>query len=504
MFMSDTETNTKGFATGSSESDIVNYNLETQNTSYDLLKNEPNALYDIGAERALLGILLLDNTLLDSLPDSFVSTHIATPLHYDVFNAIVSLSNKGIVADPITLSTELSANEQFKEAGGQKFLLSLIDSVMGLNITDYALVITDFYLRRELNKICLDASYHTTHLFENTQAIELIDRTEQQLYNLSSQHIGGQIVQFNEALKTVIHASKEALNSEGHISGVTSGFTLIDRYLGGFNRSDLIILAGRPSMGKTALAINIAFNAAKARLYRKKEGSGVIFFSLEMSAEQLAIRLLSCATCISAWDIKRGNINRNNIDIFTKFYQEMEKLELYIEETPNITSQQIKHKVRKMQVKNNIGLIIIDYLQLMSTEFRSKKDENRVQEVSSITRQLKGIAKDLNIPIIALSQLSRAVEQREDKRPQLADLRDSGSIEQDADIVMFVYREAYYKGRQEPKVNTPDHDKWEQEMSQIYNRAELIIAKHRNGPISTIPLFFDPNLTKFGNLKGEQ
>lgn len=468
----------------------------------------PAICSNYNAERAFLGALILDNTLLDSVPDSFSSVHISAPLHRDIFNAITSLANKGITADPITLSTELGANVQFTEAGGQRFLLSLVDAVIGLNIADYALVITDLYLRRELNKICVDAGYSATHQLDNTHAIDLIDRTEQRLYTLSSQYIGGQMIRLNNALENVISASKEALNSDGHISGITSGFTLIDRCLGGFNRSDLLILAGRPSMGKTALAINIAFNAAKAKLHGKKEGAGVIFFSLEMSAEQLATRLLSCATCVSAWDIKRGNINRNNIEIFSKFYRDMEKLELYIEETPNITSQQIKHKIRKMQVKSDIGLIVIDYLQLMSAEYTSKRDTtsilNRVQEVSTITRQLKGIAKELNIPIIALSQLSRAVEQRDDKRPQLADLRDSGSIEQDADIVMFVYREAYYKSRQEPKVNTPDHDKWEQEMSQIYNKAELIIAKHRNGPISTVPLFFDPNLTKFGNLKGEQ
>lgn len=474
--------------------------------SNDVLQQEADAgfLFNIEAERSLLGILLLDNTLLDDLPDTFDPSHIYTPLHQDIFKAITSLVNKGITADPITLSTELGINEQFKEAGGRDFLVNLLDAVIGLNISDYATVITDLYLRRELNKVCLNGEYRAKHQFTDTNAIELIDNTEQQLYELSSQQMGGHIVKFSEALQDVIKTSKEALNSDQHISGITSGFTLMDRCLGGFNRSDLLILAGRPSMGKTALAINIAFNAAKAGLHGKKEGAGVIFFSLEMSAEQLATRLLSCATSISAWDIKRGNINRNNIDIFSNFYQQMEKLELYIEETPNITCQQVKHKIRKVQTKNNIGLVIIDYLQLMSSEYKSKIGENRVQEVSTITRQLKGIAKDLNIPIIALSQLSRAVEQRDDKRPQLADLRDSGSIEQDADIVMFVYRESYYKARQEPKCNTPDHDKWTQEMNKIYNRADVIVAKHRNGPIATIPLFFDPNLTKFGNIKGEQ
>lgn len=451
-------------------------------------------------EQSLLGALLLDNNLLDIIPDTFNYQHLSSTLYQAIYWAISNLHNKGIIADPLTLSTELSSNDQFKKEGGKDLLISLVENTMGLNVIDYATIITDLYLRREINKICHNTINDANELFENTTSLNIIDQAEQSLYQLSSNHFIGQIVKFQSALDNVISSSKDALKSESHISGVTSGFTLLDRCLGGFNKSDLIILAGRPSMGKTALAINIAFNAAKARLQNKRDGTGVIFFSLEMSAEQLATRLLSCATGVSAWDIRRGNINKNNIEIFSKFYHEMDKLDLYIEETPNITSQQVKHKVRKLQVKNNIGLIIIDYLQLMSNEIKAKRDDNRVQEISAITRQLKNIAKDLNIPILVLSQLSRAVEQREDKRPQLADLRDSGSIEQDADIVMFVYRESYYRSRQEPKINTPEHDKWEEEMSQIYNKAEVIIAKHRNGPIATIQLYFDPNLTKFGNM----
>ena len=460
-----------------------------------------NLLYNLDTEKALLGALILDNNLLDMIPDTFHVEHLGSELHQDIYKTIENILNKGMTADPITLSTALCANEQFQANGGKNLLLNLVNSVIGLNVTDYANVITDLYLRRELNKICINSSNNAQTKFDNENAIDLIDDAEQQLYKLSSQQLGGQVIKFNTALETVINASKESLGARGNISGITSGFSMIDRCLGGFNKSDLIILAGRPSMGKTALAINIAFNAAKAKLWNKSNGTGVVFFSLEMSSEQLAIRLLSSATSISAWDIKRGNINQDNIATFSKFYQEMEQLDLYIEETPNITSQQIKHKVRKLQLKYDIGLVIIDYLQLMSNHSYNKNDSNRVQEISAITRQLKNIAKDLNIPIIALSQLSRAVEQRDDKRPQLADLRDSGSIEQDADIVMFVYREAYYKGRQEPKQNTPEHDKWEQEMADIYNKAEVIIAKHRNGPISNAQLFFDPNLTKFGNLQ---
>lgn len=456
-------------------------------------------LYSLDAEHALLGALLLDNSLLDDIPASFDASYFVSQANKAIYLAIKSLSNRNIIADPITLSSELCNNEQFKNADIKQILISLVDNVIGLNVADYTEIITDFYLRREINKICLNTINECHQSFNDTLAVDIIDVAEQQLYNLSNKYLGGKLVPFQEALNTVIRAAQEGLNNRT-ISGITSGFNAIDKCLGGFNKSDLIILAGRPSMGKTALAVNIAFNASRAKLYGKKEGTGVIFFSLEMSAEQLATRLLSSATCIPAWDIKKGNINQSNIELFSKFYKEMENIELYIEETPNITSQQIKHKVRKMQIHNNIGLIIIDYLQLMSNDTRSKKDDNRVQEISAITRQLKNIARELDIPIIVLSQLSRAVEQRDDKKPQLADLRDSGSIEQDADIVMFVYREAYYKARQEPKIDNPDHEKWEQEMEQIRNKAEIIVAKHRNGPIATIPLFFDSSLTKFGNL----
>ncbi|MBQ9441148.1 MAG: replicative DNA helicase [Alphaproteobacteria bacterium] len=456
-------------------------------------------LYNLDVEHALLGALLLDNTLLDDIPESFDPNYFMSSTNKTIYLAIRSLSNRNIIADPITLSSELNNNEQFKNIDLKQVLISLVNNAIGLSVADYTEIITDFYLRREINKICLNTINECYQSFNDTVAVDIVDNAEQQLYNLSNKHLGGKLVPFHNALYTVIKASKEGLNNR-IVLGITSGFNLIDKCLGGFNKSDLIILAGRPSMGKTALAVNIAFNASRAKLYGKKEGTGVIFFSLEMSAEQLATRLLSSATCVPAWDIKKGNINQSNIELFSKFYKEMENIELYIEETPNITSQQIKHKIRKMQLHNDIGLIIIDYLQLMSNDMRTKKDDNRVQEISAITRQLKNIARELDIPIIVLSQLSRAVEQRDDKRPQLADLRDSGSIEQDADIVMFVYREAYYKARQEPKLDTPEHEKWTQEMEQIRDKAEIIVAKHRNGPIATIPLFFDSNLTKFGNL----
>lgn len=465
-------------------------------------------LYNLDAEHALLGALLLDNTLLDDVPESFDANYFMSLTNKIIYLTIKSLANRNIVADPITISSELNNNEQFKNIDVKQIVISLLNSAIGLNIADYTAIITDFYLRREINKICLNTINECYQSFNDTVAVDIIDNAEQQLYNLSNRHIGGKLVSFHESLSIILNAIKESVNSNRTISGVASGFDDLDSCLGGFNKSDLIILAGRPSMGKTALAINIAYNVAENKLNseklnnNKKEGTGVIFFSLEMSAEQLSTRMLSSATGVPAWDIKKGNINQDKIDIFADFYNKMENMELYIEETPNITSQQIKHKVRKMQIHHNIGLIIIDYLQLMSNDAHNKNNinsNNRVQEISAITRQLKNIARELDIPIIVLSQLSRAVEQRDDKRPQLSDLRDSGSIEQDADIVMFVYREAYYKARQEPRKDTPEHDNWQEEMNKISNKAEIIVAKHRNGPIATIQLYFDSKLTRFGN-----
>ncbi len=462
--------------------------------------NKEPILYNLDVENALIGALLIDNTLLDEIPISFEANYFMSLTNQTIYLTIKSLLNKNIIADPITVSSELNNNEQFNSIDIKKTLISLTNSIIGLNVSDYAEIITDFYLRREINKICLNIINDCHYAFGDTKAIDLIDNVQQDLYNLSNKQFGGNLVSFRSALNTVINATKKGLeNTDKTVLGVQSGFYELDKCLGGFNKSDLIIIAGRPSMGKTAFAINIAYNVAYKKLKRENGGTGVILFSLEMSAEQLVTRLLSSITEVPAWNIKNGKITAHDLELFNNRYNELENIELYIEETPNITSQQIKHKVRQMKLHNNIGLIIIDYLQLMSSEKYNRKDNNRVQEISSITRQLKNTARELDIPIIVLSQLSRAVEQRDDKRPQLADLRDSGSIEQDADIVMFVYREEYYKKRQEPKPDTPEHEAWEQEMAQIHDNAEIIIAKHRNGPISTIQLKFNSNLTKFYN-----
>lgn len=459
-------------------------------------------LHNIDAEQALLGALILDNSVIDNIPDNFYSYHFSAEIHSKIFDAICKIRDYGSVADPITITAHLKADDIFQKSGGQKYLLDLVEGVISLsNVTDYANIIYDLYLRRQIVEIA-DRSIKKTQLLDSKEkANDIIELVEKDLYDLvTGTSAIGRLVSFSDALSESIETAAEAFKRDSKIVGVTTGFKLMDKSLGGLHNSDLLVVAGRPSMGKTAFATNIAFNAAKAKLNGQSEGAGVVFFSLEMSAEQLATRILASESGISSDSIRRGEIPKDSFDKFVSISQELEKLDLFIDDTPNITLNQIRNRARKLKRQKDIGLIVIDYLQLIETSGSKRNSENRVQEISEITRTLKGIAKELNVPVLALSQLSRAVEQRDDKRPQLSDLRESGSIEQDADVVMFVFREEYYKSRKEPAEGTIEHSKWEAEMEKIYNRAEIIIAKQRHGPIGTIKLFFDGRLTKFGNL----
>jgi replicative DNA helicase len=459
-------------------------------------------LHNVEAEQSLLGALILDNSLFESLPDSFYSFHFATKLHEEIYESICRIRDSGAVADPITIASHLKSNELFQNTGGQQYLLDLIDSVISLsNTKNYAKIIHDLYIRRKIVLINDESSGKARSLSAEESAMDIVESTEKALFDLANETSGvDRLIPFSDALAESINAATIAYKSDSSIVGITSGLRLLDKWLGGFHNSDLLIIAGRPSMGKTALATNIAFNAARAKLNGKSEGGGVVFFSLEMSSEQLATRVLSSESGISSDSIRRGEIPRDSFDKFMTISQELEKIEFYIDDTPNITIGQIRTKTRRLKRKNDVGLVVIDYLQLIGSNPSKRGFENRVQEISEITRALKGIAKELNIPVLALSQLSRAVEQRDDKKPQLSDLRESGSIEQDADVVMFVFREEYYKVRKEPQEGTAEHDKWQSEMEKIYNRAEIIIAKQRHGPTGTIKLFFDGRLTKFGNL----
>ena len=459
-------------------------------------------LHNIEAEQALLGALILDNSRVENVPDIFLAEHFYSPLHSKIFESIKKIIDTGSVADPITISSYLNSDETFQKSEGKKYLLDLVESVIGLSgIADYANIIYDLYLRRQIINISSESIDSAKTVNSSDPALNIIEDTEKKLYDLASGLAAkGRMFSFSDALAESIESAALAFKRDSHIVGVTTGFKSIDKWLGGLHKSDLLIVAGRPSMGKTAFATNLAFNAAKSKLQDGSDGGAVVFFSLEMSAEQLATRILASESGVSSDNIRRGEIPKDSFDKFLRISKEFESLELFIDDTPNITLGQIRNRARRLKRKHDLGLIVIDYLQLIESGGSRRGGDNRVQEISEITRGLKGLAKELNIPVMALSQLSRAVEQRDDKKPQLADLRESGSIEQDADVVMFVFREEYYKARKEPPEGTLEHEKWQLEMEKVYNRAEIIIAKQRHGPVGTVKLFFDGRLTKFGNL----
>jgi replicative DNA helicase len=459
-----------------------------------------NSLHNIEVERALLGSLLLDNSLIEEVPDNFANAHFAIPLHAKIYETMKKLRDISTVADPMTISSYLGADKDFQKADGEKYLINLVDSVVSLTaVSSYADIIHDLYLRRQIIGVSEETILRAKEKKEDEKAIEIVEDAEKKLYDISSSiDWNCRLFSFRDAIAQSVESATSAFKKDGHLSGVATGLRDLDRWLGGLHNSDLLVIAGRPSMGKTALATNIAFNAARYKLEKLDGGVGVLFFSLEMSAEQLSTRVLASESGVSSDSIRRGSISKDSFHRFLEVSRELEFIDLFIDDTPNITAHQIRTRARKIKRQHDIGLIVIDYLQLISSV--NKRPDNRVNEVAEITRALKGIAKELNVPVLALSQLSRAVEQREDKKPQLADLRESGAIEQDADVVMFIYREEYYKARKEPQADSPEHERWQKEMEKIYNLAELIIAKQRNGAVGTINLFFDGTLTRFGDL----
>jgi replicative DNA helicase len=458
----------------------------------------------IEAEQALLGILLLDNAHLDTVNDYLKGEHFSNGLHGKIFDAILHLSEKGYVADPITLKDFFERDKVLDDVGGVSYLFELAQNVVSMqSVLDYGRIIYDAYLRRQLihvGTVMIENACAALSKNEDDNAFNQIEKAEKMLYDLGT-HGGAQTsaISFSDALKISIEMAERAFKRDGHIVGVTSGLKDLDRYLGGLQNSDLIILAGRPSMGKTALATNIAFNAALAHANGLFDGASVLFFSLEMSSEQLAGRILSSETNIQSDKIRKGEIRSEDFAKFVEVSQEIHKTPLFIDDTPGISISALRNRSRRMKRLHDIGLIVIDYLQLIDGSVKGAI-ESRVQEISNITRSLKGLAKELNIPVLALSQLSRAVEQRDDKRPQLSDLRESGSIEQDADIVMFVFREEYYEERKQPTPHTEKHLQWQRRMDGLHNKAEVIIAKQRHGPVGTVNLFFDGRFTRFGDL----
>ena len=463
------------------------------------------------AEQALLGAILVNNVAFEKSSDVVEPAHFYDPVHGRIYAAISTLINRGQIADPKTLRAVFENDPALTSLGGAQYLANLAASVITIiNAEDYARLIHDLYLRRQLIILGEDTVNEAYRHDLEKSAAHQIEATEQRLFELAKTgELDRGFVKLNKSLAESIRMAEEAHKRDSHVTGVTTGLRDLDRKLGGLQKSDLVILAGRPSMGKTALATNIAFNAARAfNDTDGKEGSPVAFFSLEMSSEQLATRLLGEYSNIPSDKIRRGEFKTDDFAKFLEASKVLSRAPLYIDDTPGLSVGSLRTRARRLKrLVPNLGLIVIDYLQLLHGGAR--REENRVQEVSEITRGLKALAKELDLPVLALSQLSRAVEMREDKKPQLADLRESGSIEQDADVVMFVYREEYYHTRSEPtrradegedKYNTR-HQRWQERGEEVRNIAEVLIAKQRHGPIGTVELHFDGPFTRFSDLE---
>jgi replicative DNA helicase len=467
---------------------------------------------NIEAEQALLGILMYDNAAYERLSDQLNGRHFYEPFHQRLYSAIESHIRKGQLAEPILLAEEFKKDAAFEELGGIRYLADLFERAPpAANAADYGRAIYDLALRRDLIRIGGEIMVEAQGADPDITARDQIEQAEQKLYGLAeSGTSSGGFVPFASALTGAVQMAAEAYSRDGGLAGLSTGLMDLDRQLGGLHPSDLLILAGRPSMGKTALATNIAFNVARSYAWepqpdgsRKTASGGVVaFFSLEMSAEQLAMRILADASGVSGDKLRKGEIDASEFGRLRDAAIEIQEAPLYVDATGGLSIAKLTARARRLKRSVGLDLIVIDYLQLVTTD-NGGRDSNRVQEVSAITGGLKALAKELNVPVLALSQLSRQVENREDKKPQLSDLRESGSIEQDADAVMFVYREAYYLGRTEPREGTPEHMTWQEEMDKIANLAEVIIGKQRHGPIGTVKLHFNSDTTKFGNLARE-
>ncbi|MGE0109875.1 MAG: replicative DNA helicase [Bdellovibrionales bacterium] len=467
--------------------------------------------HNIEAEQALIGAILVNNNVFEKVADTVKPEHFYDPVHQRIYEAIATLVGRGQIADPKTLRGLFENDPALESVGGAQYLGDLAASVITvINAHDYGQLIHDLHLRRQLITLGEDIVNEAYQQDLDRPANKQIEEAEHFLFELAQTgELNRGFIKLDKSMAESLRMADEAFKRDSHITGVTTGLRDLDRKLGGFQRSDLIILAGRPSMGKTALATNMAINAAKAFSESNgREGSAVAFFSLEMSSEQLSTRLLGDYSSVPADKIRRGEIKQEDFSKFIEASNFLSRAPLYIDDTPGISVASLRTRSRRLKrLVPNLGLIVIDYLQLLHGSARNA--ESRVQEVSEITRGLKGLAKELDLPVIALSQLSRAVEAREDKHPQLADLRESGSIEQDADVVMFVYREEYYHMRSEPsrradeaedKFNTR-YQRWMERGEEVRNVAEVLIAKQRHGPIGTVPLHFNGEFTRFSNLE---
>ena len=458
------------------------------------LKELPN---NIESEQSVIGSILLNNEIFDEINLLITNKNFYDPMHQKIYMAIEKLIYGGMLANPITLKNYFE-NEK-DELNVPDYLVKITKfSTSSRQAIEYSKLIYDLYVKRELIKIS-ENIIHTAKLNDlDNDGKSIIENFEKLLFDLAEKgSFSSSLVKFDEAMKMTIEMASSAYKNEEGIVGVPTGLTDLDYRLGGLHKSDLLIIAGRPSMGKTALATNIAFNAAK-KIQNDGRKSTIAFFSLEMSSEQLSTRILAEQSRIKSNDIRRGKISEEQFDKFIEISKNISELPLYIDETPAISIAALSNRARRIKRLYGLDMVVVDYIQLMkASNFR----EGRVQEISEITQGLKALAKELSVPVLALSQLSRAVEHRDDKKPQLSDLRESGSIEQDADVVMFVYREAYYLQGKEPRPATVEHAEWQAKMNDISHLAEIIIGKQRHGPTGNVMLEFEAMFTKFKDLQ---
>jgi len=471
------------------------------------LKSSDKMPQNIEAEQSLIGSVLFDNKVLEDLPTNFATRHFFDPLHASIFDACIFLIDNGRLADPLTLKSYLKQDDLQRDIDIEKYLSELREGVVSLSKAKfYAEEIRNCHVRRSLIRIGDELINKSVNPTLDVTPDQEISNTEEQLYNLAEKdQINSGPLDFKSVLASATNQINEAYNRKGKLSGIDTGFSGLNRQLGGLNKSDLLVLAGRPAMGKTALATNIGFNAAKSSKLEKNES--ILIFSLEMSAEQLAQRILAEQSTIDSHKLRSGDLNETEFSKLVSTQNDILNLPFFIDDTPAISVGQIASRARRLKRTHGLSVIIIDYIQLIQGS-KASEAQGRVQEVSNITRGLKSLAKELNVPILALSQLSRAVEQREDKRPILADLRESGSIEQDADVVMFVYREEYYLDKSEPTQRDNENQesfnerflKWQDRRNMAEGKAEIIISKQRHGPTGIVQVQFEAKFTRFMDL----
>ncbi len=464
-----------------------------------------SAPHDLEAEQAVIGAILFDNEVLFRIGEGLQANHFYDKVHGWLYDEIARLIHKGSLADGLTMRDKIKNHEGMKEIGGVKYLATLMANAgTSANAPEYARLIIDLSTRRDLMRIAEEISKEAKDPPDGKTGTELLDNAEEMIFNLAETGgISSGFSPFSRSLTSAMEMAASAFKRDGGLSGVSTGLIDLDKKLGGLHPSDLLILAGRPGMGKSALATNIAFHVARNYKFEEQNGvrkttsGGVVaFFSLEMSADQLATRLLSEYARISSSSIRKGEIQKDDFDSLVDAARELNEIPLFIDDTGGLPVAVMAARARRLKrTAGSLDLIVVDYLQLLTANAR--RNDGRVQEVSQITQTLKTLAKELNVPVLALSQLSRNVESRNPPKPQLADLRESGSIEQDADVVMFVYRPAYYE--KEPERGTPEHEDWQIKIAPIYNVAEVDIAKQRHGPTGRVELTFEPAFTKFGN-----